>query len=158
MNINTKILNARDKKDAKFLRKKTAKFDFKKHTKSEITKLVSQMKAIMLSANGQGLAANQIGLNSSVFVAQVDGKFYAVFNPTITKATEEKDTWQGEGCLSLPGVTAPTYSPAKLTLEGQDKNGKKLKIKAWGMLALTFQHEVDHLNGKLFIDRRVVNS
>lgn len=108
----------------------------------------------MREAGGQGLAANQIGLDMAMFVAVVDNKFYAVFNPVITSQSAEMEVYNGEGCLSVTGRHGTTRSPAKLTLEGQDRNGKKIKIKAWGILALTFKHEVDHLNGKLFIDRQ----
>ena len=155
MEISTRILDANNKDDLKILRRKTSALDFRKHPKKNIRELISTMRKVMTDAGGQGLAANQIGLDMSVFVARVDGKFYAIFNPIITKTSEEKDFWNGEGCLSLPGKNSPTHSPSKITLEGYDRNGKKVKIKAWGMLALTFQHEVDHLNGKLFIDRTI---
>ena len=58
-----------------------------------------------------------------------------------------------EGCLSVPEIFGKVVRPAKVVLEGWDKNGKKLKIKAWGLLARIFQHEMDHLDGKLFIDK-----
>jgi peptide deformylase len=153
MEIPTRILNIADKNDEKTLRRKTAPFDFNKYDKKDIAELIVAMRRLMYEANGQGLAGNQIGLDMSVFVAKVDGKFYAIFNPEITDRSAEKTAWDGEGCLSVPGRFEPTYSPSKLTLEGFDRNGKKIKIRAWGMLALTFQHEVDHLNGKIFMDR-----
>ena len=106
----------------------------------------------MKKADGIGLSANQIGLDFKVFVAQADGKFYAIFNPKILKSSEERAAME-EGCLSVPEVFGTVIRPAKIVLEGFDKNGKKLKIKAWGLLARIFQHEVDHLNGKLFIDK-----
>ena len=153
MEISTRILDAADKKDEKTLRRKTASFDFSKFSKKEINELIAVMTKVMYDANGQGLAGNQIGLDMSVFVAKVNGKLYSIFNPKITSVSEEKTAWDGEGCLSVPNRFESTYAPSKLTLDGFDRNGKKIKIKAWGMLALTFQHEVDHLNGRLFIDR-----
>jgi peptide deformylase len=141
-----------NKNEAKLLRKKVADFDFKKYSKKDIQKLISQMREAMKKANGIGLSANQIGLDLNVFIAHAEGKFYAIFNPRLVKYSEEKNTME-EGCLSVPDVFGTVTRPAKISLEGQDKNGKKIKIKAWGMLARIFQHEFDHLNGGLFIDK-----
>jgi peptide deformylase len=151
------ILTITDKKEGKFLHKKTDEFDFKKFTKKEIAGLVARMRAIMRKANGIGLSANQIGLNLKVFVAEVpdaDGgtKFYALFNPKFEKLSEEKVTNE-EGCLSVIGTWGDVERSEQATLTGLDKNGKKVKIKAWGLLARVFQHEMDHLNGKLFIEK-----
>jgi len=140
-----------DKKEAKLLRKKVADFDFKKYSKKDVNNLIKKMREAMKAANGIGLSANQIGLDTNLFIAQAEGKFYAVFNPKITRRSQEKVVLE-EGCLSVPEVFGATERPKKITLEGYDKNEKKLKIKAWGLLARIFQHEVDHLNGKLFID------
>ncbi|MDE2019339.1 MAG: peptide deformylase [Patescibacteria group bacterium] len=151
------ILIIDNKKEHKFLREKTADFDFKKYDRKQITALLSNMRRIMREANGIGLSANQIGLNLNMFVAEVpdgDGgnKFYAVFNPKIEKRSEEL-TEAEEGCLSVPGKWGEVARSERLTLSGFDKNGKAIKIKAWGLLARVFQHETDHLNGKLFLDR-----
>ena len=135
-----------------FLRKKTKPFPFEKFSKADIRALVKTMREVMIEANGIGLAANQIGLDISVFVAQDNGKFYSVFNPEIIKTSAEKSPME-EGCLSVPTKYGEIERPEKVTLVGKDQNGKPLKIKAWGMLARIFQHETDHLNGKLFIDR-----
>lgn len=156
-----KILTIGEKKEERFLRRKTADFDFSKFSRKETDELIKKMREIMKKAPGIGLAANQIGYDFSVFVAQVpksrdrgsDGKFYAIFNPKIIKYSAEKETAE-EGCLSVPGgVYGAVERSSKIVLEGFDKNNRKLKIKAWGLLARVFQHEVDHLNGKLFIDR-----
>jgi len=141
-----------NKQEAKLLRKRVADFDFKKYSKKDIQKLITQMREAMKAANGIGLSANQIGLDLNVFIAQAEGKFYAIFNPRITKYSEDKNNME-EGCLSVPEVFGSVTRPAKITLEGQDKNGKKIKIKSWGMLAKIFQHELDHLHGTLFIDK-----
>ena len=143
-------------KEEKILRRKTAPFDFSKFTKKEIMALVARMRRIMRKANGIGLSANQIGLDLKMFVAEVpDGqgstKFYAVFNPKIEKVGEETAVYE-EGCLSVPGKWGDIERAKTITISGQDKNGKPAKIKAWGLLAHVFQHEMDHLNGKLFID------
>jgi peptide deformylase len=145
-------------KEEKFLRRKTVDFDFKKFTKKETSDLIHRMRRIMRNANGIGLSANQIGLDVRVFIAEVPDaakggtKFYAVFNPKIEKVGEEKATYE-EGCLSIPGKWGDVQRAKTITISGQDKNGKPAKIKAWGLLAHVFQHETDHLNGKLFIDR-----
>ncbi len=141
-----------NKKEAKLLRKKTADFDFKKYSKKDTQEMIKKMRAIMKKANGIGLSANQIGLDLNVFVAQAEGKFYSIFNPKIIKFSEEFSELE-EGCLSVPEVFGNVARPAKVILEGFDKNGKKIKIKAWALLARIFQHETDHLNGKLFIDK-----
>lgn len=145
-----------DKEEAAVLRKKAEPFDFAKHDKKEVAELVKRMKRTMHEANGIGLAANQIGLPYAAFVAEVHGdsgpKFYAVFNPKLEKVDKETVLME-EGCLSVPGAYGDVLRPAKVLLAGQDRSGRPLKIKAWGLLARVFQHEVDHLNGVLFIDK-----
>jgi peptide deformylase len=146
-----------DKQEEKFLRRKTADFDFSKFTRKEITELVARMRRIMHKANGIGLSANQIGLDLKMFIAEIpDGqggtKFYAVFNPKLEKAGDETVTYE-EGCLSVPGKWGDVVRAKAIVVSGQDKSGKPAKIKAWGLLARVFQHELDHLNGKLFIDK-----
>lgn len=147
-----------DKKDReKFLRERTVPFVFAEFTKKDVNDLVIKMRKMMKEANGIGLSANQIGLRYRVFVAQVPDsqghiKFYAVFNPKIEKLSSEEVAYE-EGCLSVPGVYGGVDRPARLTLTGFDKTGKPFKLKAWGLLARVIQHEVDHLEGKLFIDK-----
>jgi peptide deformylase len=151
------ILKIDDKKNEKFLRQKTVKFDFSEHSPKEIKALVKSMREMMKKADGVGLSANQIGLPFRMFVAQVPDqngkpKFYAIFNPEITKISKETEILE-EGCLSVPETWGPVERHYRLTLSGQDISGKKIKIKAWDLLARVFQHEVDHLNGGLFIDK-----
>lgn len=133
------------------MRRPVADFDFKKFTKKEIRELIKKMREAMEGADGVGLAANQIGLEMRVFVARVQGKFYAVFNPEVVKTSKEMEV-AVEGCLSVPDTVGEVVRPYRATLKGFDKNGKRVTIKAWDHLARVFQHEVDHLNGKLFID------
>jgi peptide deformylase len=160
------IWTVEDKKQEKFLRAKTEKFVFsekgaevagKTFTRSQLNQLLKEMHQVMKKADGIGLSANQIGLPYRLFVAEVRGaqgerKFYAVFNPEIEKISSEKSTSE-EGCLSIPNLYGEVSRAAQIVLRGLDKNGKPLKIKAWGLLARVFQHEVDHLNGILFIDK-----
>lgn len=146
-----KIYTVSNKNEEKFLRRSPSLFDFSKYTRGEVNEIVKGMKAGMENADGIGLSANQIGLDIRVFVAKVDNKFYAVFNPRLIKLSTKMADGE-EGCLSIPGKYAEFARPDKVTLEAYDKNGKKFKIKAWGLLARVFQHEVDHLDGKLFVD------
>ncbi|MDP2629142.1 MAG: peptide deformylase [Candidatus Harrisonbacteria bacterium] len=146
-----KILNKENKDEETFLHQKVKSFDFSLYSAKEIKELISTMRRIMIEKNGIGLAANQIGLDLALFVAR-DGKdFYAVFNPRITKEYGEKVEME-EGCLSVPGYQGRAKRYEKVLLEGQDARGKKLKIKAWGLLAHIFQHETDHLKGILYTD------
>lgn len=139
-------------KELKILRTKCAPFDFKKYTKAEIRTLVTQMRKKMHEWHGIGLAATQIGRTESFFVAQPpEGKFYAIFNPEITKM-EGGPILMDEGCLSIPNQFGETPRFEKITIEGQNQNGKPIKLKAWGLLAHILQHETDHLLGKLYID------
>lgn len=166
-----KIITIENKQDEKFLRKKIADFNFVGINKKELAELIKNMRKMMIEANGIGLSANQIGLNIRLFVAQISDKpikrgadnkiimspqsemkFYAVFNPEIIKFSDKKVSIE-EGCLSVPGVYGVVERPEKIILVGQDKNGRKIKIKAASLLARVFQHETDHLNGILFIDK-----
>ncbi len=162
-----KIVTIATRQEEKFLRQKTVPFvispkgEFSQGGKSfsrpEMNGLLQHMKKMMRLANGVGLSANQIGLTYRLFVAQVPdaqgvNKFYAVFNPEIEKAGTEQDTAE-EGCLSVPGLYGEVTRPARVVLKGWDKQGRPLKIKAWGLLARVFQHETDHLSGTLFIDK-----
>ncbi len=166
-----KILTIDNKKEEKFLWRKTADFDFQMFTKKEINELIKKMKEIMLQANGIGLSANQVGLNLKMFVALIpkkplkrdernkiiipspdEAKFYAIFNPEIIKFSKQTEVIE-EGCLSVPGVLGEVERPKKITIIDFDKNGRKIKIKADGLTARVFQHETDHLNGILFIDK-----
>jgi peptide deformylase len=136
-------------KNAKALRSKAKRVEI---IDAGITELVKKMRKIMKEAEGIGLAAPQIGIPLQVFVAEVNKKFYALINPEIIKASDELDKIE-EGCLSLPGIYGPVERPAKITIAATDISGRKIKIKAWGLLARVFQHEMDHLNGMMIIDK-----
>ena len=152
------ILTINDKKEAKFLGKKTKLADVAKLSQTEIRALVQEMRITMKQADGIGLSANQVGIDMELFVAQVaaqqngKNKFYVVANPEIIKVSEETVRIE-EGCLSVPGSFGMVERPEKITIKGYDLKGKKITIKAWGMLARVFQHEIDHLKGHLFIEK-----
>jgi len=139
------------------LRTPAVAYDFAAHLPSDTRQLVDRMKRAMHAAQGIGLSANQIGLPWSVFVGQIPSaqgkpKFYAVFNPKLSWQSDEQEPFE-EGCLSIPATYGSVTRSEKIVLEGQDRRGKPLKIKAWGLLARMFQHEVDHLAGIVFTDK-----
>ena len=134
------------------LRKKSAPIE---KITPEILDLIKEMKeALKNSENGVGLAAPQIGVNIRLFVIldnlAKDG--YSVFiNPEITQISKKKII-EEEGCLSLPGDWRELSRADKVTIKAMDENGNKFKIRAKGILARLMLHEVDHLNGILFVD------
>jgi peptide deformylase len=157
LKISDKILEVNNKEEEEFLRKKTIPFDFSQFSQEEIKEVITKMRKMMKEVDGIGLSANQVGLPYRFFIAEVPdengySKFYTIFNPKIIKKSEEIEEME-EGCLSVPLHFGNTPRAYKLVLEGQDSKGKKIKIKAWGLLARVFQHEVDHLDGILFIDK-----
>jgi peptide deformylase len=145
-----RILVHDNKTDESILRTATKPFDFNAYTKEELRALIKDMRVTMQTVHGVGLSANQVGYDFSMFVAQVEDKFYAIFNPEIVKLLGEVDL--EEGCLSVPNKYGVIQRAERVTLTGFDQNQKKLKINAWGLLAQVFQHEVGHLHGELFID------
>lgn len=115
-------------------------------------RLVKDMIQTMRDAPGVGLAAPQIGILERVFVYEVEDQVGAIFNPVIVEFSEEKETDE-EGCLSLPNLVYPVERSARVRIEGLDEKGKPVSIDADELLARVFQHELDHLDGVLFIDR-----
>jgi peptide deformylase len=118
--------------------------------------LVSDMLETMYAAPGVGLAAPQVGVSQRVVVLDVDhenpGKqIYKLINPVITRA-EGEIIWE-EGCLSVVDYTAEVRRAAQVEVVAFDEYEKSVKIEAEGLLAVALQHEIDHLDGKLFIDR-----
>ena len=120
-------------------------------------KIAEKMIEIMKKAPGVGLAANQIGILKKIITVHIFNeekkinKTYALFNPIIKSYSKETIVME-EGCLSLPGQFAEIERPAECTLKYVDYNGREKELKADGLLATCIQHEVDHLNGILFID------
>lgn len=145
------------KTELKFLRRKTELLNFSAFPKKELRHLIRDMRRIMREAQGVGLSANQIGLPYRIFIAQVPDaqnreKFYVMINPEIVKTSTVIKTLE-EGCLSVPITYGPVDRPYQIVIESCDVDGKKMKMKAWGLLARVFQHEMDHLNGILFVDK-----
>lgn len=100
---------------------------------------------------GVGLASAQVGRNEAFFVAKIGKKFEIIFNPQILKFSNKKRTFF-EGCLSVPDYYAEIVRPVGITAIYQDKSGQSIKKKYAGIAAWIFQHEYDHLQGKLFTD------
>ena len=125
-----------------------------------LQRLADDMLETMRDEPGIGLAANQIGVSQRVIVVELtkdeddpqSGLTYVVVNPKIARAGREQEEME-EGCLSVPGVVGDVWREVEITVKGQDLQGKKIRIKARDMLARVFQHEMDHLDGILFIDR-----
>jgi peptide deformylase len=119
--------------------------------------LVKDMASIMYQAPGIGLAAIQVGINKSLLVYDVSPRdekrsLQVLINPRIVES-EGTTISEDEGCLSVPDFRANVKRAASVLVEGFDNNEKPLRIEAEGLLAIVLQHEIDHLNGILFIDR-----
>lgn len=117
----------------------------------ELRVLAEEMAEMMRAANGVGLAANQVGINQRVAVVEVEGKLIVLIDPEITSRKGEQVC--DEGCLSLPRLFGEVTRPAEVTVRARDLNGRWFKVRGEGLLARALSHEIDHLNGRLFIDR-----
>jgi len=126
----------------------------------DLQSLIDDMVETMRSVPGVGLAAPQVNVPSRVIVVEfnetedeeIPPKLYVVVNPEITRFSSE-DEIATEGCLSIPRIVGDVERPITVTIKGLNRRGQPQKIKASGWLARIFQHEVDHLDGVLFVDR-----
>jgi len=140
------------------LRRKTRKVtDFG----SDLQTLVEDMVETMRSEPGVGLAANQVGVSLRLLVVEYPeddskedalNKLFVVANPEFTRLSSEM-VMGTEGCLSIPGYWGNVERHASVVVKGQNRRGQPVTIKAKGWLARIFQHEIDHLDGVLFVDR-----
>lgn len=117
----------------------------------EVRRLVEDMFETMDAAEGVGLAANQVGRALRIAVVDADGQRFAMINPVIVEASG-KET-QEEGCLSIPEVYAEVTRPGRVVIEATGADGTPYRIEAEGLKARAIQHEIDHLDGILFLDR-----
>jgi peptide deformylase len=115
-------------------------------------KLIDDLIDTVQAAPGAGLSAPQIGVPLRAIVTNVDDKIHVVLNPEIVEESEQVVEAE-EGCLSIPGWYGPVKRKERVTVRGMGRTGKPIKIKSEGWEARAFQHEVDHLDGVLFIDR-----
>ena len=118
-------------------------------------KLVQDMVETMYKAPGVGLAANQVGVGKRIMVTdpsagEKQNQLITIVNPEIVSA--EGEQYEEEGCLSVPGFSAEVLRPKKVIIQGVDLNGKEVVVEGSDLLARAFCHEMDHLNGKFFLD------
>lgn len=124
-----------------------------------LSRLAEDMIDTMHEANGVGLAAPQVGIVRRLIVVEMPddesyphpGERWVLANPEIVKASRETET-DLEGCLSVTGYVGMVERPAEVVIRGQDLTGRKVRIKAEGYVARVFQHEMDHLDGVLYVD------
>lgn len=122
-----------------------------KRIDSSIQKLIDDMIETMHSTNGAGLAAPQVGVSLQVAVIDIpDGELITLINPELVKGSEEYEVH--EACLSLPGFNGEIMRFESVTVKGRDRHGTLIRLKADGLLAQCLQHEIDHLNGIVYID------
>ncbi|MCS7087891.1 MAG: peptide deformylase [Thermoflexales bacterium] len=139
------------------LRRKAKKVE--KITK-ETQRLIDDMVETMRAADGIGLAAPQVGVSQRIAVVEIEadenvpgsGKLYVLINPEIVARSEEEQVGV-EGCLSIPGWQGEVARPARITVRALDRNGQRYRLEAEGLLARVILHEIDHLDGILFLDR-----
>ena len=132
------------------LRKKSA--EIKQTQKKQFQQLCLDMAKTMKEKDGVGLAAPQIGQNIRLIVINAKDGAVCMINPEITKKSLTKE-WGEEGCLSVPDVFGKVKRNKKIICKYLDKTGKEKKIEAQGLMARVIQHEIDHLDGVLFIDK-----
>ena len=124
--------------------KKVTQFDASLH------RLLDDMLETMRDAPGVGLAANQVGVPLQVAVIELEDKVTELINPQIVRSSGEIIDW--EGCLSIPGFVAEVTRAAKVTVKAKNRHGKEFRVKAQELFARALQHEIDHLNGILYVD------
>jgi peptide deformylase len=120
----------------------------------ELAQLVGRMAALMESADGAGLAATQVGVLRRVFVMRTgeNGDTRTLVNPELVSRSDEVDV-DGEGCLSLQGLLVPVERSSSVTVKAKDAQGADVTLELTGFEARACQHEIDHLDGVLMIDR-----
>ena len=141
------------------LRKKAKKVE--KLTKDH-QKLIDDMIETMRASDGIGLAAPQVGVPERIIVVELEhddkipgsGVTYALINPELNHPSTDKDD-KPEGCLSIPGWAGEVTRPLRVMVKGMDRQGNRVKFEAEGAIARAFQHEVDHLDGVLYVDKLI---
>lgn len=113
--------------------------------------LMDDMVETMLNSEGVGLAATQLGVSLRVIVLKVDNQLYQLANPELIRASGEQIGY--EGCLSVPGYIGEVARAEKVVVKALNRHGKEVRIKGEDLLARALQHEIDHLDGILFVDK-----
>jgi peptide deformylase len=124
--------------------KRVADFDGSLH------RLLDDLLVTMREAPGIGLAANQVGVPLQVAVIEIEGKVTELINPKIVRQSGHTVDW--EGCLSIPGFVAEVGRSEKVTVKARDRHGKEFRVRGQELFGRALQHEIDHLNGVLYID------
>lgn len=114
-------------------------------------KLLDNLRDTLYAANGVGLAAPQIGVPKRAIVVDAGTGLYELLNPMIISGEGEES--QLEGCLSVPGLNGMVKRQARVVVQGINREGQEITVEGEGLLARAFQHEIDHLEGVLFLDR-----
>jgi len=140
------------KNPSPLLREKSEEIDLKKIKANELKGLCADMIKTMKEKDGVGLAAPQVGKNIRLIAINIKDGPKIMINPKITGKSWAKE-WNEEGCLSVPGVYGKVRRNKKINCIYFDKKAQKTKIQAQGLLAFVIQHETDHLDGILFIDK-----
>jgi peptide deformylase len=128
-----------------------------KRVDAELRQIVAEMFELMYEHEGVGLAANQVDLPYRLFIANVEGtpeakeSEFVFINPVLSGGRGQEE--DEEGCLSIPGIRAPVTRNATIRVEAYDLAGNQIRLEAEGLMARILQHETDHLDGTLFIDR-----
>lgn len=145
------ILSIQTGQNNPILRQKSKKV---KEINPIIKQLILDMVETLKAKNGLGLAAPQVGQSLRIIVVQPepDKEALILINPQIKKTSPEKEIME-EGCLSLPDISVTVERPVKITVQGLTPDGQPVKIEAKGLLARVIQHEIEHLDGILIIDK-----
>lgn len=131
------------------LRKKSTEVD---KIDDNLREILDEMVKTMKLANGIGLAANQVGIDKRFFVLGIENEVYKIINPEILEYGEEEVEFE-EGCLSIPGIYRKVTRPKKIKVRYMDENENIIEKELDEILSRAFQHEYDHLDGVLFIDK-----
>lgn len=122
-----------------------------KEVNDEIRSLLDEMHSLMLVKDGIGLAANQAGVDLRLIVIETEDRLFKLVNPRIVKGTGK--IYFKEGCLSFPGLELDIKRSQKVWVDALDEKGERLELEVEGLVAVVFQHEIDHINGIGFIER-----
>lgn len=137
--------------EAKILRTKSTPLE-KEEINDELRKTLDEMVETMRLANGVGLASNQVDIDRRYFVLEIDEIVKKCINPEILEILDDNVEME-EGCLSIPGIFKRVARPNKIKVRYLDENGNVVEEVMEGLWAKAFQHETDHINGIMFIDR-----
>ncbi|MFH0815081.1 MAG: peptide deformylase [Candidatus Falkowbacteria bacterium] len=134
------------------LRKKAKRVILNEIKSPKIKKLINEMGRLMLEQDGIGLAAPQVGMSKRLIIVATQTGVAVFINPKILSRSWKKETAE-EGCLSVPGRSIRVRRSTKITVEFYDMNAEKQELNATGLFARVLQHEIDHLDGILIIDK-----